>query len=370
MSFVSTSGRERLQQDEDADCGVPHSVHSVACVTCMPRQGNRVRRQETRVKRPEEHVIASAALQPAQEPAAIPVQRREAVQLIDLVARCVSAFHRPPSNPLRSEFSVLTAKDIEIEGLLGGGKTTAGQSMQRCLAEKAHIPAFFQEESYDDLMLGEFYEQMDQVERGALLYNAAAFPMQIQMLERRVANHRYARGMHPNETRFYDRMVTGDSLFAILQVIGESIAQKQFEIYLNVLRGAKYQPDYLVFLDVTAAEAERRKNERKRPQERRVPRSYLHKLRIGYYLMLRALALVAQYPIVVIRNDVMHEPEYLLRRIVAAPPTHWVAQVFAEMPVVDLSATEETMNSIFDSLHERYEKHYAAVRPRSPPGSP
>lgn len=275
-------------------------------------------------------------------------------RLIDAIAECASVFRIVEYNPLWEELSRLVDKHIELEGIISGGKTSLGHAITQCLRQRGKLRVVFSEERFLPDMLAYFYKEMDQVRNGKKEKNEAAFPMQLQMLMYRLNSYQKS-ARETGHVKIGDRGPVGDAVFASLQAAEGHITADQFQIYKKTLAEFEYAPDYLVFLDVTAEEAERRKNERARTEEDRVPRSYLHRLRLGYYLLLCSLAQRTTYRILLIRNNKLHAPEYILRRIINSPAPEQVRKIFSRAQKLDVDATESQLDAAFEEIHKKYD---------------
>lgn len=288
---------------------------------------------------------------------------------VDGIAACAERCAFEPENVLAAELAGLLFRRIVIEGGIGAGKSTMGRQLVECLRNVVRVPAEFLPEHFLPDMLAWFYKEMDLVEKGLKERNDAAFPMQLQMLHLRQRNYERALALTGASSDFVapggpctvveDRFVHGDAVFAALQ----RFSPDEWRVYLAQLAQFRYGPAYVVYLDVTAGEAYRRKKERNRDAEREVKQAYLHRVRLCYYLMLTALSRRSGARILLLRNDRWHDPLYVLRRIMRAPPaSHARDLIFSKARPLGDSATEEQLDEAFEELHLLYDA-YEAERP-------
>ncbi len=301
--------------------------------------------------------------------------------LLDAIGDCASYCQFEADNPLKTELAPILYKRVILEGIVSAGKTTEGEELTNFLVNHVGVRAKFIPEQFNPEMLALFYEEMRKVKLGLKKTNEAAFPLQLQMLHLRQLNYEKALAYTGQgelacsspHTIFEDRSVArlrlrflcllvrfvwGDSVFASLQRAGGNISAEQFSVYLSALSKFKYGPAIIVFLDVTAAEAYRRKNERARKEEDTVPQDYLHSLRLGYYLMLRTLSAKTKVKILLLRNNMRHPPLYILRRIARCPPPEVTRDlIWKRYDPLTSDATEQELDAAFEKLHQVYDAY-------------
>jgi deoxyadenosine/deoxycytidine kinase len=298
-------------------------------------------------------------------------QQQETLEdLVDLICLCVSKIKIKPSPPLRELLIKLLCEFWILEGIISGGKTTAGATMAQ-VANANGVPTLFFPEDIQEEMVNYFYEQMELVKQGKIPRNDAAFPMQMQTLERRKANYLRAEMLTQKSEQLPcsvphfcigDRFYWGDAVFAIINYLLGGISKRQLTVYLAALGSIESMPDGLFFLDVTVPEAFERKNERSnmpsgRKTERTVDPAYLHLLRQAYYLLLVALARLCLIRIMLLRNNKMHGGEYLLLCCVQAPSKEQTRDLWAQAPSIKHPCTQQELDAAFDHMHGLYKSY-------------
>jgi len=288
--------------------------------------------------------------------------------MINLIGEYVAHWPIKKKPPMQDTFRALVGVSCILEGGLAAGKTTAGQLMQDAMKDPdVDLPVLFCPEDIDEGMTDYFYEELDAVCQGTKAHNEAAYPMQIQVVERRKANYRDLALVTGQSDKPYggplrfgigDRLA-GDGVFAVTNYLNGGISKRQLDVYMPIIGQYPMAIDCIFFLDVTAQEAFLRKNRRaKQPGgrkiERTVPMDYLHKLRLGYYMLLQAIARRGEVSIQLLANDRMFTGRELLFKVLDRPTPIRTKELWAHSSVLNSQTSMAELDSAFEKMHQAY----------------
>jgi thymidylate kinase len=273
---------------------------------------------------------------------------------------------KPPKN--QKVFKQLLGQICILEGGIANGKTSAGKLMKGAMkSEDVDLPAKLCVEDICEDMTEYFYKEADAVQHKEKEHNDAAFPMQIQVLERRKANYRkleLAAGRNkkyggPLRFAIGDRLAWGDLVFAIVNYLMGGISWDQLQVYFAALRSVEVMVDCILFLDVTVHEAQRRKNARAklpggRKIERTIPDSYMHMLRLGNYMMLQAVAAEGLVPIQLLRNDRNYSGKELLMKVIECPTAEHTKELWTQSTQLDETCSMAQLDEAYERMHQLY----------------
>ncbi len=149
----------------------------------------------------------------------------------------------------QGKYRMLVGHMIVIEGIIGVGKSTLGQSLERFL-QSIGIKAKFFPEFMSKPLLDQYIEKMEKY----------AYPFQIIMLRERIHIYHQAHQFSlSGGISIIDRSVFGDYTFAKMQYQNGLISDDEFKIYSQILRDEKLiEPNIIVYLDVSPAVAFKR----------------------------------------------------------------------------------------------------------------
>lgn len=162
---------------------------------------------------------------------------------------------------------------ISVIGVIGSGKTTLTEALQRALIGRFGRCEAFWEPVENNPILPLYYE----------IPNKYAFPMQIYMLNRRLEQQRMAQdcalaGIHAVQ----DSSLFGDSCFVEMLKKEGIMSEEECDVYsrlfTNMSRDVMY-PSLVVYLDCEPHVALDRIAKRGRECEKGIPESYLRALK-------------------------------------------------------------------------------------------
>ncbi len=202
-----------------------------------------------------------------------------------------------PPRQLKCKFAFLEHSVVVIEGLIAVGKSYMIDKLAEILGEDGLKCHLFPEPAPPKL-LKLFYDHLGFKPRNPYGFSTQVFFGVIRSNTNNEAQAQagkistYPFDENCTHVSITDRSRVGDLVFVITNAMLESINQYEVEALLEIamLRNT-FQFDFIVYLDSTATRAERiMKTIRKRPAEMGMPRWYLEKLRLVYYVVLKALA--------------------------------------------------------------------------------
>lgn len=240
--------------------------------------------------------------------------------LISAVASYTAAGVFRPASEKTQRYRSLAGRIIAIEGGIGVGKTTIGQSMANTLNE-CGVEAIFLEETVNEHLLKMFYD--GNADKTKPNYS---FAFQISMLKDCQQN--YERAMWESGRRggkqkvvIVDRTIWGNAVFAALHCDEKNINSVEFNAYLESLKkGGPYEIDHVVYLDLKPSKARKRITQRGRTAEKTCSVEYLQDLDRAYYAQLYNQIAAGHSNIIVASNDVFLDAEYALRLITTPGP--------------------------------------------------
>lgn len=164
------------------------------------------------------------------------------------------------------------AKVINVEGIIGAGKTTLVETLNRDY-EVEVVP----EPVDDNPLLDKFYEDPE----------SYAFTIQMWLLSKRHAANRAAFWLaRAGRDILVDRGRRGDRCFAQVNHKLARISDDEMMVYDEFFTAMNArEPDVIVMLDITAEEAMARIEARGRACESGIDIGYLRKLRIAHMAM-------------------------------------------------------------------------------------
>ncbi len=170
------------------------------------------------------------------------------------------------------EYAVLSAlrgKVICIEGPIGVGKSTLGETIVTYCTKKG-MPARFYPECVDEDYLKLYLKDMPR----------HAFGFQKDTLEKRIQVFREAiEFARTGGVAIIDRGVLGDIAFATMQHDGGLFSEEDWECYKRVIgRALLYEPDFILHLKCDAETAIERVKRRNHTEESVYETSYMEKL--------------------------------------------------------------------------------------------
>ena len=187
---------------------------------------------------------------------------------------------------------------IAIEGPIGAGKTTLGQSMAAVLNQMG-IPAVFLEEKYNSDFLELFCKSPKDY----------AFSFQMSMLN--ACQHNYLQACHKSEqvmVVIVDRTIWGNAVFAALHVENGNITAEEFKVYCSCMNQyGPYRFDHVIYLDIDSETSLNRIAKRGRHAEKSYTAEYLQSLEMAYYTQIYAQMTTNHSNITVLSNDVFYE---------------------------------------------------------------
>ena len=156
-----------------------------------------------------------------------------------------------------------------LEGLIGVGKSTLGQSLEKTLNEIG-ISATFLAEFVSEDLLSQYISDMGKY----------AYSFQMIMLTKRLEIYREAeRRAKQGEVVLVDRSLLGDYAFALLQVRQGNMSNEEFRVYCAMLEKEKpIEPTLTVFLDADVPTCISRAAKRGRESENAYDRQYFDNL--------------------------------------------------------------------------------------------
>lgn len=164
---------------------------------------------------------------------------------------------------------------ISIEGIIGAGKTTFGQSLYEYLLKHTNCPVRFYQEPFNQDLLIQFINNPQKY----------AYTFQLYMLTRRQLNFELARQFEG--ISIIDRSLTGDYVFAHLQNELGNINDEEFAIYKQLYQQFQsFIPDKIIYLNVSTDIAMHRIKTRDRDGENAYTTEYLTNLYRSYKTVL------------------------------------------------------------------------------------
>ena len=164
------------------------------------------------------------------------------------------------------------AKFVDVEGVIGAGKTTL---VKRLTTEYDIDPVY--EPVKDNPFLDKYYKNPERY----------GFTMQMWLMAKR--NHANNAGWHLARAGVnvaIDRGRLGDRCFAVVNHECDNITDDEMAVYDAFYEAMdSHDPDIIVFLDITVAEALVRINQRGRACEQGIDPDYLHMLRVAHHDM-------------------------------------------------------------------------------------
>ena len=161
---------------------------------------------------------------------------------------------------------------VAIEGGVGVGKTTLGNSLARYIREhESWELKNFYPEPFNQKMLEQFLSDPKKY----------AYAFQLYMLNRRQTI--YALAKVSNNDSIIDRSLAGDYVFASVQHKKKNISDVEFEVYQQIFEEfAPYEPNVIVYLKTTTDSAMSRIKSRDRNGECVYTVDYLDELSQEY----------------------------------------------------------------------------------------
>lgn len=179
----------------------------------------------------------------------------------------MNPFTKPHQDVYR--YSCLRGCIFVLEGLIGVGKTTLGESLSQSLRDIGISSTFLSEFVHEDL-LQQYTADMPKY----------AYTFQLVMLCKRL--HVYAeaeRRAKQGEVVFVDRSLVGDSVFALLQFRSGNLSKEEFDVYCSMLFGEEsVEPTATLFLEADVATCIYRAAKRGRKSEDAYSRQYFEDL--------------------------------------------------------------------------------------------
>lgn len=146
-----------------------------------------------------------------------------------------------PISPIKKQFKFLKGSVIVIDGIIGVGKSTLGNSITKYL-NRACISTKFFPEYFNKQLLDYFLSDI----------KTHAFMFQVIMANTRVELYRRALLFaQSGGISIIDRSILGDIAFASMYHENGDITSEQYNIYWSIINEAKdlYAPDYTIFLN-------------------------------------------------------------------------------------------------------------------------
>ena len=176
---------------------------------------------------------------------------------------------KTPNLALRKYAAAIRGKVLVLEGLISAGKSTAGNEIIG-FVQSLGIPCRFFPEPIIPELLALFLSDQPKY----------AFAFQLTMLVKRQAIYREA---YEYAKKGYfciiDRSIHGDYCFATMHKNRHNISEIEWEAYLSVLHGERFEhPDYVVYLQVTPETAIKRCSIRDRKGETSYDKAYFDEL--------------------------------------------------------------------------------------------
>ena len=142
---------------------------------------------------------------------------------------------------------------MAVEGIIGAGKTTCGESLNCYLIKKGLRAKFFREQvntDYLELYIGDMKNN--------------AFGFQMNTLTRRAEIYTEALNFAKSGgNAILDRTLTGDVAFALMQKNKKTFSDVQWQVYSKTVNKIDVEPpSIIVYLETTATEAFDRMKER------------------------------------------------------------------------------------------------------------
>lgn len=293
-----------------------------------------------------------------------PSAKSSLADLSKVIAELTSLSIYGPADELAIQFMFLLGTVVAVEGVISSGKTTFLVLLQRYFTEVLRLPFIGCLEHPDAAMRKAFYRYLKQL----IHPNPMAFPFQMDMLRQRIktnsdalaaAGRKNGIGNHAGQPAsvWTDRSLWGDAVFFAMHRADGNISAEQAEVYFSVLKSnSPYQYDFVVFLDVPAQVAHSLcTKHRKHEDELDIPVEYFNRLRMAYYMQLRAQALTGNARIVYFYNEPFVEPQKVLKCLRVAPSCTRVREIFEAAPEIDDNSTPVQVHSAFQFVRQQYE---------------
>lgn len=171
------------------------------------------------------------------------------------------------------KYRSLKASVITLEGLIGAGKTSLGNSLEHYL-KSIGIDAKFFAEYRNDLLLDQFISDM----------KTHAYTFELFMLAKRGEIYREAqRYAATGGVAIIDRSIVGDWAFTYMQYKNGNITDKDWDVYNSMLEDEQFpEPSYTVLLQCSSQKAISRTKKRGIISEQKYQLNYFEDLTEAY----------------------------------------------------------------------------------------
>jgi deoxyadenosine/deoxycytidine kinase len=251
------------------------------------------------------------------------------------------------------KYSQLKGRIIAIEGPIGVGKTTLGQSMAAYL-NQIGIPAIFLEEKYNIDFLELFC-------KGTVGGKNYGFPFQMSMLN--ACQHNYLeaewhsgkKSSGESKVVIVDRTIWGNAVFAAMHHEKGNITDDEFQVYLSCIKQySPYKFDHIIYLDIDPKTSHRRIQHRARESEKVYTLEYLQSLDRAYYYQIYTQLKANQSNILVLSNENFYESTIVLDKLIDIKSRKNFKYMSEYSP-------DKNDNLIFDDIRKGFEllcKHF------------
>lgn len=309
----------------------------------------------------------------------VPLQwdlERLAEEAVNTVMECAPKEEAKPQPVTGSVYAFLEHSVIVLDGLIAVGKSYMIDKVAEILGEdglKCHV---FPEPAPHKL-LNLFYTHLGHKPRNPYGFSTQVFFSTIRSNTNNEAQANAGKiSTYPVDSSSHhlsitDRSRVGDLVFVITNTLLAGINQDEVEALLElaIMRNA-FQFDYVLYLDSTATRAERiMKTIRKRPAEMGMPRWYLEKLRLVYYVVLKALAKRGARILYAYTPDaekVWMTANNVLQGLAACPSVERCREIWCAGPQITWQSTAEEVDQAMGTIRAGY-GNIVAVPPPSPP---
>lgn len=174
---------------------------------------------------------------------------------------------------LYEKYRCLRGGVVTLEGLIGVGKTSCGNSLASFLNDAGLESKFFPEYR-NDMLLDQYISNMDRY----------SFSFQLFMLAKRAEIYREAqRYAKTGAIAIIDRSIVGDWAFAYMQFKNGKMSEQEWDTYQSMVEQEKFpEPSYTVYLQCTPNKALSRTKKRGIPSEQKYVPEYFEELLSAY----------------------------------------------------------------------------------------